>query len=227
MANIFVPVTSVDQWKQLLADPDRHWRTGYSARTLAHCWQEANGFPDSVRTVFREWGTEPFNNLEALLVLPEHQVPLPGGSRPSQSDVWVLARGGTELVSIAVEGKVSEPFGPTLEEWLKDASPGKEERLDFICHQLSINPSPPGSIRYQLLHRAASAVVEARRFNAAHAMMLVHSFSPSDEWFDDYDQFLALFGTSGAPNTITSVGKRSGLFLYFAWVRGEEHYLRM
>ena len=114
MGNIFVPVTSVDQWKQLLADPDKQWRTGYSARTLAHCWQEASGLPASVQTVFRQWGTEPFNDLEVLLVLPEHQVPLPGGSRPSQSDVWVLARGGTDLVSIAVEGKVSEPFGPTI-----------------------------------------------------------------------------------------------------------------
>ena len=58
-------------------------------------------------------------------------------------------------------------------------------------------------------------------------MMLVHSFSPSDEWFDDYNQLLALFGTSGAPNTITSVGKRAGIYLYFAWVRGEERYLQM
>ena len=216
MSKIFVPTTSVDRWKQLLADPDKQWRTGYSARTLAHCWQEADGLPASVQTVFRRWGTEPFNELEVLLVVPEHQVPLPGGSRPSQSDVWVLARGGTDLVSIAVEGKVSEPFGLTLEEWRKDASPGKEERLNFICKQLSLNPSPHDSIRYQLLHRAASAVVEARRFNAAHAMMLVHSFSPSDEWFDDYEQFLALFGASGAPNTVTSAGKRAGLFLYFA-----------
>ena len=181
MSNIFVPLTSVDQWKQLLADPDKQWRTGYSARTLAHCWQEADGLPTDVQTVFCRWGTEPFNGLEVLLVVPEHQVPLPGGSRPSQSDVWVLARGNTDLVSIAVEGKVSEPFGPTLEEWRKDASPGKEERLNFICKQLSLSPSPPDSIRYQLLHRAASAVVEARRFNAAHAMMLVHSFSPSNE----------------------------------------------
>ena len=227
MSKTFVPATSVDQWKQLLADPDKQWRTGYSARTLAHCWQEADGLPASVHTVFCRWGAEPFNGLEVLLVLPEHQVPLPGGSRPSQSDVWVLARGGTDLVSIAVEGKVSEPFGPTLEDWRKDASLGKEKRLSFICKALGLNHSPVDSIRYQLLHRTASAVVEARRFNAAHAMMLVHSFSPSDEWFDDYNQFLALFGTTGAPDTITPVGHRAGLFLYFAWVRGEQRYLTM
>ena len=32
MGNIFVPTTSVDQWKQLLADPDKQWKT------LIHCF---------------------------------------------------------------------------------------------------------------------------------------------------------------------------------------------
>ena len=227
MSKIFVPSTSVDQWKELLSNPDRQWRTGYSARTLAYCWKQADGWPASVQTVFSRWGTEPFNGLQVLLALPEHQVQLPGGSRPSQPDIWVLARGQTDLVSIAVEGKVSEPFGPTLQEWHNAPTPGKKERLDFICEQLGLNCRPPDNIRYQLLHRTASAVVKARCFNASHATMLVHFFSPSDEWFDDYNQLLALFGTSGAPNTITSVGKRAGIYLYFAWVRGEERYLQM
>ena len=114
MSKIFVPSISVDQWKELLSNPDRQWRTGYSARTLAYCWQQADGWPASVQTVFSRWGTEPFNSLQVLLALPEHQVQLPGGSRPSQPDIWVLARGQTDLVSIAVEDNVSEPFGPTL-----------------------------------------------------------------------------------------------------------------
>ncbi|MFA7012304.1 MAG: hypothetical protein WC202_05045, partial [Desulfobacterales bacterium] len=48
--------------------------------------------------------------------LPEHKVPLPGGSRSSQNDIWVLARSKGQLISIAVEGKVSETFGPTVQE---------------------------------------------------------------------------------------------------------------
>ena len=82
-------------------------------------------------------------------------------------------------------------------------------------------------VRYQLLHRAASAVIEANRFNAAHAMMLIHSFSQAHKWFEDYQRFLSLFGVKGDPNTITSVGRRGSLLLYFAWVRGEERYLRI
>ena len=57
--------------------------------------------------------------------------------------------------------------------------------------------------------------------------MLVHSFSSTNEWLDDYSKFLALFGKEGVPNTIISVGKKSDISLYFAWVHGEERYLKM
>lgn len=49
---------------------------------------------------------------EKQYAFPEHQVPLLGGSRPSQTDLFVVAQSPGELVSIAVEGKVREPFGP-------------------------------------------------------------------------------------------------------------------
>ena len=226
MSKIFVPATSVDQWKRLLADPEKHWRVGFSARTLASCWQDADDLPVCVRAVFSSPGIEQFKGIELLLAIPEHQVPLPGGARPSQNDVWALARAGDELVSIAVEGKVSEPFGPTLEEWLRDASPGKTERLDFICELLGLSIWPPPHVRYQLLHRTASAVILARKFNAAHAVMLVHSFSPSDDWFDDYTNFLSLFGSTGSPNSLTPIIDAAGLSVYLGWVRGEERFLR-
>ncbi len=218
---VLIPATSTDQWRQLL--PDKHWKTGNSAKALAHCWQEADGLPTSVQAVFSRQGIAPFNALEVLMALPEHQVPLPGGTEPSHNDIWVLAKCGDDLISIAVEGKVSETFDNTLKIW--NDSPGKQKRLQSICELLGLDTPPPGNIRYQLLHRTTSAVIEARRFNAAHAMMLVHSFSQTNKWFEDYNQFLSLFGSVGAPNTVTSVGKRAGVFLYFAWVQGEAHYL--
>ncbi len=108
MADILIPATSPEDWKQFLAEPEKQWKTGYSARTLANCWHEANGFPASVRSLL---STSPvFDEIRMLLAMPEHQVPLPGGSRPSQNDIWALARSKSGLVSIAVEGKVSEPF---------------------------------------------------------------------------------------------------------------------
>ena len=74
--------------------------------------------------------------------------------------------------------------------------------------------------RYQLLHRAASAIIEAQRFNAAHAVMLVHSFGQSSEWFQDYAAFASLMGSNPTEDSVVSVGTRSSVSLHLAWVRG-------
>lgn len=220
MSRIYVPASSAEEWAQFLAEPVKHWRQGFSARTLAYSWQEAVGFPPEVGSVL----APEFPSPELLLALPEHKVPLPGGSRPSQNDIWVLARCNGQLISIAVEGKVSEPFGPTVQEWQAESSPGKTERLAYLLSVLGLL-SVPDTTRYQLLHRTASAIIEAKRFNAVHAVMLVHSFSQSSEWFQDYAAFVALMGGSAEENRMSSVGSRSGVSLHLAWVRGNASYL--
>ena len=98
----------------------------------------------SVQSVFSESGA-PFNALEPLVVIPEHKVPLPGGSRPSQNDIWILAKAHDDLVSIAVEGKVSEPFGPTMAEWLVNESKGKRKRLEFLKIYVRLRKICPGN----------------------------------------------------------------------------------
>src|SRR6185369_14272426 len=52
-----------------------------------------------------------------------------------------------------------------LTEWLGEGSANKEARLTGLATILGAR-SIPGEIRYQLIHRAASAVLEARRFLA-------------------------------------------------------------
>lgn len=227
MSKIYIPAQSAEQWAQFLADPVKHWRQGFSARTLAYSWQEAESFPLEVHAVLS--ASPHFSDIELLFAIPEHKVPLPGGVRSSQNDVWALARAHGNLVSIAVEGKVSETFGPTMQEWLADASSGKAERLAYLCTELGIETEVqlPDSLRYQLLHRTASAVIEAKRFNAAHAIMLVHSFSQSapPEWFQDYFDFVRLFGGSAETGKLVSVGTRNGVSLHFAWACGDARYL--
>jgi hypothetical protein len=223
---IFIPARKPEDWKSLLAEPDKQWKTGYSAKALAYCWQGANDFPQCVRRVFKKSGIALFQNMELLLALPEYQVLLPGGARPSQNDIFVLARGNNQLVSIMVEGKVSEPFGDTIAEWRKDNSEGKEVRLKFLLEELGLEENEQiGAIRYQLLHRTVSAIIEAKRFKAENALMLVHSFSRSNEWFDDYRRFLALFGIAGEPDSLAFAKNINGIDLYFGWVRGDERYL--
>lgn len=218
---VHVPVRSVDGWRRL--HPARHWKTGYSAKALAHSWQAADGFPAEVKDVLAQ--VDSFLGIRPLLIIPEHRVGLPpDGGRPSQNDVWTLARTGSNLVSIAVEGKVQETFGSTLGEWKPDASKGQRQRYDYLCGLLEVSPSM--NIRYQLLHRTASALIEAQRFRAKQAVMLVHSFSQEDMHLTDYQDFLALFGIAGDVNEIMHAGrKHGGIDLYLGWARGDSQYL--
>ena len=223
LPNIYIPTRSADDWTQLLADPVKHWRTGYSARTLAQSWQDADGLPTEITEAFT--ASENLAGIKLLLAIPEHQVPLVGGSRPSQNDIWALARVGNELVSIAVEGKVAEPFGPTMSDWIAEGSTGKAARLAFLRRELNLNEELAGNIRYQLLHRTASAIIEAKRFCASHAVMLVHSFSPSRDWLQDYEEFAKLLRAEATINKVVSAGNRGGIHLHIGWVCGNEKYL--
>ena len=47
MNDIFIPTKKPEDWKQFLAK-EEHWETGYSAKTLAHCWEAAKGFPKEI-----------------------------------------------------------------------------------------------------------------------------------------------------------------------------------
>jgi hypothetical protein len=79
-----------------------------------------------------------------------------------------MGHGG--LISITVEGKVSESFDVTIDRWMiRDSRSGKPERLRFLLNELRLDESQINPIRYQLLHRTASAVIEAKR--SKHKML--------------------------------------------------------
>ncbi len=76
-----------------------------------------NEFPRKVMSVFESSGLEMFRTIEMLLAIPEYETPLPYGSGVSRSDIFVLAKSAGNLVSITVEGKVSEPFDKIVPRW--------------------------------------------------------------------------------------------------------------
>jgi len=61
-----------------------------------------------------------------------------------------------------VEGKVRESFGPTLEEWLKDPSPGKTRRLSFLTRALGLDQVPPRYIGYKNVSRRPEVMHHGR-----------------------------------------------------------------
>jgi len=219
MSGMYLPSTGPHDWQWLLASPGKHWKHGASAMALADAWEHADGWPAPVATVL---ASDPdLSELDLLLAIPEHEVPLPGGSRPSQTDLFVLARrAGGDLVAIAVEGKAEEPFGDhTVAEWRADDSPGRAKRLGYLLEVLDLaDDKRLAEIRYQLLHRAASAVIEARRFGAEHAAMLVHSFASDDAWFEDFAAFAALYGATAEKGSALPVRSFDDVRLHLGWV---------
>lgn len=218
MAKILVPSRGPDDWQQFLADPERQWKRGYSAMAAALSWEEADGLPPEIEGVLGQ-------SSELLFAVPEHKVALPGGRRESQCDVFSLVRTGEKTMAIAIEAKVNESFGPTLEEWLTGASKGKIERINFICDLLGLSEIPPGEIRYQLLHRTAAAILEAKRFKTDDAAMIVQSFSQNHRWFDDFAAFTKLFGVEARRGEALPYTLPCGMTLVLGWAVGSSRFL--
>lgn len=181
----FIPTDNAEDWKRFLADPDKQWRDGYSAKSTAIHWEKSAGLPKDIKQIIKEAGLE---NPDLLLAIPEWKTPLPGGQRESQTDVFALIRTTQGLIVCAVEAKVAEPFGPTVNEWIENASEGKQQRLSYLQTVLGIS-GDIGHLRYQLFHRTASAIIEADNFDAHLAAMIVQSFHKDSLWKEDLIAF--------------------------------------
>ncbi len=223
MKRIVIPTQAPEDWRRLLAKP-YHWKTGYSAKTLALSWETAHpSVPPEVASALESAGDPVLHGLGLLLAIPEYEVDLPGGQRPSKTDVLALMRGPRGLVVVAVEGKVDEAFGPTVGEKHAGASVGAEKRMTWLLGRLGL-ASVPDTVRYQLLHRTVSALVVAEQFDAAAAVMLVHSFSPTGKSFDDFESFVELFGVRAGVGEVVRIREQAGIPLYVGWCTGDQRF---
>jgi len=218
MTKILIASTGADDWRRFLADPEKQWKRGFSAMAAALSWETADGLPREIAALIG-------NSPELLLAIPEHKVQLPAKGHPSQCDVFALVRCEEKIWSVAVEAKVAEPFGSTVDEWLAHASVGKHKRLEGLCRILNTPYPPPGRLRYQLFHRTAAAILEADRFNADFAAMFVQSFSPSARWYDDFADFCKLFGTAPLKNLTLKTELPSGKTLALGWATGSQEFI--
>jgi hypothetical protein len=212
-----VPLTKPEDIIPYLAKQERHWKAGYSAHKLVFAWSKAeNGIPASVRSVLES--CQEFTSTELIDGFFEKEVDLGTPGKNSQTDLMVLTAWGDQLGVIVVEGKVDEPFGELVSDW-NDGSPGKKKRLLGLCSTLGLDPDNVGGLHHQLLHRTASAVYEAQRYRCRRAIMLVHSFSLTRRWFDDFARFSDAMGMSiKLPNTVSSPKQCEQVSLRLTWV---------
>lgn len=218
MQKILIPSKGVEDWRHLLADPLKHWKSGYSAKATASSWEASDGLPSEILRILGQ-------DSELLFAIPEHKVPLPGGKRESQCDVFALVRRRERTCALAVEAKVNEPFGPTVGEWMQKKTPGRIERLSSICHMLDVPYPPPAHLRYQLFHRTAAAIVEAERFKTDDAGMIVQSFSQVRRWFEDFAEFCDYLGVTASPEKPIKKTLPVGKPLILGWATGSPEFL--
>ena len=221
MTRIRIPTRRPEDWRALLADPAIHWRVGRSAYELAHAWQAADDFPPKVAQAL---ATGSFAPIEMLFGFPEHKVKIEGRGAASASDLFVIARRVADegLVTIAVEGKVGEGFDLPVSDWLDGAkNENRQRRLDSLAALLGLEADGLSKIPYQLVHRAAAPIIEAKRLNAADAVLLVHSLSKEKAHLGEYQEFVRLLGAGGETDVVESVGARDGVQLHVCWVADE------
>ncbi|MHC9543356.1 MAG: hypothetical protein AB9903_27920 [Vulcanimicrobiota bacterium] len=114
--------------------------------------------------------------------------------------------------------------------WLdkNDRKAGREERLKYLLEVLNLYRDPHfievRPIRYQLIQRAASAVIMAQQLKAHHALMCVQSFSKNDQdHFEDFEKFAELFKVDASDikkNQVITAKDRlhNDIYLHLAWI---------
>jgi hypothetical protein len=220
LKRVLVPTSGASDWRKFLADPQTQWVRTYSAFEAAISWESAQnserGIPLEIAVALDQHAA--LAGARLLLALPEHKVRLEGRGKASQTDVWTLLRAEDGYVSMAVEAKAGEPFASTVGEWLKDASDGKKARLEYLCRCLEMSYPPDEALRYQLFHRTVSALLEADRFGASQAVMVVQSFRADPQSWSDFRMFCGALGVAPVEGQLVEVPRTGGLRLYVGWV---------
>lgn len=227
MQRFYVPSLGPTDWRRLLADPSTQWERHKSALEMAVCWEAARasdrGLPPEVASVVDSFPE--LRGAHLLIGIPEHKVAFEGGGHPSQNDLWALLRVGDALVSVAVEAKAGEKLDDLVGDWLAKAEERsrKPERLTALKKRLAIPDVDVSGIRYQLLHRTASALKEAERFGAKWAVMLVQSFNRAadEESYRDFLRFGEVMTAQVEEGKVVRSARTTAVPLVLGWVSSQ------
>jgi hypothetical protein len=217
---IYAPSGGLATWKRGLTDPAAQWHREKSAFETAVFWEcgamQPRGLhPHLVALLEQEPSLE---GCDLVASFPGHRVALPEDMPPSQTDVWAVVRTYAGLVSLSIEGKAGEGFAETVGEWRKQALEGKEKRLAFLCDKLGLTSQPSDELRYHLLHRTVSALLEAERVDASIAAMVIVSFTDDPKSRDDFGAFTSCLGAPIGPGQIGRMPSVQHRPLFLGWL---------
>lgn len=216
IARLHLPLIEPEDVVRHLGHQELHWKAGRSAHALTHMWAKENGLPRSIRSILQAHPT--FRSAELVDGFLERQVDLGSAGRPSQTDLLAVIGLEKRIAIVAIEGKAGEPFGDLVSNWL-DGSDTKNKRLDALCKTLGLSAEQALPLRYQLLHRTASAIYEAKRYRTDLAGMLVHNFATEQSGYLDFCAFAQALGAKESKaGVLYGPFASDGVSIYLGWV---------
>ncbi|TFI59751.1 hypothetical protein E2493_02620 [Sphingomonas parva] len=213
---IHVPLLAPEAIKPHLVSP-KQYAPGRSTALVTQSWFSANGLPPRLRAILEQ--APEWSGVQMLDAWLERQVDLEDGmASPSRCDALAICSLREELGVLTVEAKLHESFDWTINARLaRGLSVGETTRTRRLLERLRLPPEGSGHLRYQLLHRVLCAVLEAKRYRARHAAMLVQSFSAKASRFSEFHDLAVAMGYGtvnqdriSGPIVIEGVGLRIG-----------------
>lgn len=227
MKRIVVPTRTGSDWQPLLAKPKLHWKKGASAMTAAASWEASAGaLPPEITAALNSSKDACLNDLKLLLARPEWEVPLEGGETTSNTDVLAICRNGEGLCIVAVEAKVHEDFGPLVGQKRAKASSGQSARLTYLEDLLHVARFDD-RLRYQLVHRTASALLTAREFHAGSAVMMVQAWDAPPTRRNDFEAFCLAVSGKQLASLVYQLPDFQHPKLFVAWCDGDPKFLNV
>jgi hypothetical protein len=213
---LHLPLVEPEDVIRHLGKQERHWKAGRSARALVQSWGGRDTFPDSIHSLLATHTR--FRSAQLVDAFLERQVDLGTSGRPSQTDLLAIIGIGAEIAVMGVEAKAGEPFGKYVHEW-NDGSAGKRTRLRALCNTLGLTEESATPLRYQLLHRTVSTVIEAQRYRSRFAILIVQSFGDDEKSFGDFTRYINAVGLRGnfERGVLTEVRNCDGVDLFAGW----------
>jgi hypothetical protein len=198
-----------------------HWKEERSAYQTAYSWFTAKGLPPSVRDLLVR--DPAFQGAVLQKAAFEKKTKLDLHGRESQTDVLAYLEIDKEIAVVGVEAKVDEGFGPLVRDW-NDCGTGKLRRLVGLLDGLEFKSALIGTLRYQLFHRTAATLIEARDAGAPKAAMVVQSFDDRRAGFEDFVAFADAFGTPTAtPNQLSPPKRLGDVTIRLGWSDNPMH----
>jgi hypothetical protein len=179
-------------------------------------WQSSGAFPPEVAALLNT--NDATEGAALLLAIPQHETPLARGSHAAAADLCALGRTSHGLISIVVDAISGDKGSDAADD---TSARGRTRSAAALCALLEIDPQRETDVSARFIHRTAVALIEARRFFAVAAVVIVDSVTRTQDSFDDFRRFVALMGGRlRAPGHLAPVAPREGIHLLFGWAQG-------